>query len=286
MNFQELKDKLFGKVKGDGVQVHFRDGRTSGYRPYQKKNREELIRETMPQESAQIPYIHTGFTNMNPPQDGRGYTSNEAYGNTGYTGWGPGNPQDSSRGYNTGYTNEERNAHRDNISYMPGAGKPETPVINRTHRIMTLTGLRNCYDAIDCMKNGETLILTLDAIGNEGEITRCKDMLAGAAFTLGCTVRSLPAPRMIMVVPAGVQVYPEEQRYTGYAPASSPIAPMEPAMPAVSETPAPRQRRVSQNTQNWRTVAATGTDNAGGYMQPQQSTVRPNEYPGYGGYGY
>ena len=73
-------------------------------------------------------------------------------------------------------------------TYMPDAGSSFTHV----EHIMAITSLRSCYEAIECMKNGETLIVTLDVLGSEGERIRCQDMLAGAAFTLGCSVRTLP----------------------------------------------------------------------------------------------
>lgn len=289
MNLQELKEKFLGKVRGDGEQTRRADGGTSCYRPNRRRSREEQMPEAYTQDSAQIPYIHTGFTGMNPPQgmEATGYAQNDPYNSVQYSGWGPTAPQEASRGYNQGYTNEERAAYRDNISYMPGAGAPEGAPVHQIQRIMTLTGLKNCYEAIECMKNGEALILTMDAIANDGEITRCQDMLAGAAFTLGCTVRSLPAPRMILVVPQGVQVLPDENRYSSNAP-MAPMAPamppmMSPAAPAQAQQPAPRQRRSSQNTQNWQAFAATGTDN-NGYM-PRQ-TAKPSEYANYGGYGF
>ena len=51
------------------------------------------------------------------------------------------------------------------------------------------------------MKDGETLIVMLDAIANESESMRCQDMLAGAAFTLGCSVRMLQGGRLVLIAP-------------------------------------------------------------------------------------
>ena len=63
--------------------------------------------------------------------------------------------------------------------------------------IMTMTGLKSCYDAIECMKNGETLLVMLDAIANEGESMRCQDMpyrkLRAATLFLRYTVRQTTA---------------------------------------------------------------------------------------------
>ena len=61
------------------------------------------------------------------------------------------------------------------------------------------------------MKNGETLIVELDAIANENESMRCQDMLAGAAFTLGCSVRLLAGARIVLIAPENVLILPEQQ---------------------------------------------------------------------------
>ena len=75
---------------------------------------------------------------------------------------------------------------------MPGVyGQDAGSTCTHVEHIMTITSLRSCYDAIECMKNEETLIVTLDVLGSDSERIRCQDMLAGAAFTLGCSVRNL-----------------------------------------------------------------------------------------------
>ena len=116
---------------------------------------------------------------------------------------------------------------RSNISYMPGyAPDAGAAPFSHVEHILTMTGLKSCYEAIECMKNGETLIVSLDAIANESESMRCQDMLAGAAFTLGCSVRMLQGARLVLIAPEGVKILPEE------APARPEIVPPVYAAPA------------------------------------------------------
>lgn len=113
--------------------------------------------------------------------------------------------------------NDARNAgdmnRQDNIVYMPGV-QPQQGNNMPLHveRVMTLTSLQGCYDAIDGMRDGQTLIILMETIANDAEILRCQDMLMGAAFTLGCTVRLLQSGRLLLIAPAGVLVLPEEDR--------------------------------------------------------------------------
>ena len=92
-------------------------------------------------------------------------------------------PQPAARPERGWFASRE-NRQPNNISYMPGVA-PDSSFAGQTVHIIVLTGLKSCYEAIECMKNGETLIVTMEAIANEGESVRCQDMLAGAAFTLG-----------------------------------------------------------------------------------------------------
>ena len=95
------------------------------------------------------------------------------------------------------FPQRETPAPQNNISYMPGFSPDAGSSFTHVEHIMTMTGLRSCYEAIACMKNGETLIVMMDAIANESESMRCQDMLAGAAFTLLLRLSlSLPRPRL------------------------------------------------------------------------------------------
>ena len=171
---------------------------------------------------------------------------------------------------------------RDNISYMPGFGPAQERGAVHIEHIVTLTGLKSCYEAIEFMKDGETLIVMLDAIANESESMRCQDMLAGAAFTLGCSVRLLPGARIVVIAPEGVKILPEQ------------AAPMEVQLPPeiltarVPAAEAPhavrRERRTGPNAAEWN-AARNGELN--GY-NPYTGTmpVAAGSYGSFGGYGY
>ena len=140
--------------------------------------------------------------------------------------------------------------------------------------ILAITSLRSCYEAIECMKNGETLIVTLDVLGSEGERIRCQDMLAGAAFTLGCSVRTLQSAGIVVIVPQGVKILPEQQ-----APAYNQYQP-QPA-PAQEEYTPRRERRSSQNPVGWENAGARGQS-----YNPYTGAMpaAAGDYGMYGGY--
>ena len=176
----------------------------------------------------------------------------------------------------------EQNQQPSNISYMPGFA-PESAAAGHVEHIMTLTGLKSCYDAIECMKNGETLIIMLEAIANESESMRCQDMLAGAAFTLNCSVRMLQGGRLVLIAPEGVRILPEQQ------PAARQDFP-----PAFMQAP---QRQVSQNTERVKRERRTNPRadewNAARNGQMEQYNpytgtmpVAAGAYGSFGGYGY
>ena len=179
----------------------------------------------------------------------------------------------------TGFTQAQRN----NISYMPGVEpRMERGQVHVEH-IITLTGLKSCYEAIECMKDGETLIVMLDAIANESESMRCQDMLAGAAFTLGCSVRLLQGARIVVIAPEGVKILPEQNN------ASEMVRPpemMAPPMPAAQEPtyPGRRERRTSANAADWN--AARNGELQGYNPYTGTMPVAAGAYGSFGGYGY
>ena len=295
---------VFSRVSADIT--HRPDGGTSHYRPLRKKPAEFQPGETAGmQEAGQDPrYVHTGFTGMNPPADYGGYEQQTAYGQTafgqtaydqtaygrqpsGQTGWFRTQEQPPRQDYvgrgsfggQTGFTQARRN----NISYMPGIEPgPERGQVHVEH-IITLTGLKSCYDAIECMKDGETLIVVLDAIANESESLRCQDMLAGAAFTLGCSVRLLPGARIVVIAPEGVKILPE-QAAVSEAVRPPELAAARPAAAAGVPYPGRRERRTGTNTAEW-TAARNGQ--LEGY-NPYTGTmpVAAGSYSSFGGYGF
>ena len=279
------------------------DGGTSHYRPLRKKTAEpqmgEMIQGQAPAQDPQ--YVHTGFTGMNPPAYYGGYDQQTAYDQTGYSNTSFAPVYGQQQGGQTNYFRQDpaprqdyvgkgsftgQNgfpmAKRSNISYMPGvepgAGRGQVHV----EHIVTLTGLKSCYEAIEFMKDGETLIVMLDAIANESESMRCQDMLAGAAFTLGCSVRLLQGARIVVIAPEGVKILPEQA-----AAFEAPRMPDMQAtrMAAAAEAPYPnrRERRTSPNAAEWN---AARNGQLEGY-NPYTGTmpVAAGSYASFGGYG-
>ena len=281
------------------------DGGTSHYRPLRKKTAEPQPGEMMQMQGAgpDPRYAHTGFTGMNPPAgfggaEQTGYAGNPydqtAYGQTVY-----GQPAGGQGTYfraqdaeprqdyvgkgsfsgQTGFTQARRN----NISYMPGMEpRTERGQIHVEH-IITLTGLKSCYEAIECMKDGETLIVMLDAIANESESMRCQDMLAGAAFTLGCSVRLLHGARIVVIAPEGVKILPEQAAVNDMMRAPEM---MTTRTPAAVETPRQvrRERRTGANAAEWN--AARNGELEGYNPYTGTMPVAAGSYGSFGGYGY
>ena len=257
------------------------DGGTSCYRPVQRRNpqAEALAREKAAEYAAAHPQEaaprHSGFTGMNPPLTGNtpvqstapyGYGGQEARG-----GWqGP-----EGR---TGYA-PQGGAAADNISYMPGSYMPDAgSSFTHVEHIMAITSLRSCYEAIECMKNGETLIVTLDVLGSDGESMRCQDMLAGAAFTLQCSVRTLGSVGVIVIAPPGVKMLPEQQSRRWE---TGPVYPPQ-AAPAQEEYIPRRERRVSQNPLGWDPAIQAGAQAINPYTGSMPAAA--GAYGAYGGY--
>ena len=283
MAFKDLLKDLggmFSRVRGDSTRRP--DGGTSHYSPMRKKATDPVTKQE-PAENMQ--YVHTGFTGMTPPSEygtGQGnmdggsvWTQSSAHVPAG------GRYFTSNTGMETGFSR----AKQDNISYMPGFAPANRETKNTLHveHIMTLTGLKSCYEAIECMKNGETLIVMMDSIANESESMRCQDMLAGAAFTLGCTVRLLAGARIVMIAPEGVLILPEQQ---GVAEGIRLPEMMTTRTEAAAEAPRPgrRERRTSPNAADW-TAARNGEMNN---YNPYTGTmpVAAGSYGSFGGYGY
>ena len=272
---------MFSKVRGDATRRP--DGGTSHYSPMRKKTDPAA---QQPAENMQ--YVHTGFTGMTPPSD---YSFGQGNANGGTWTQAPvqapahGTYFASNAGADTGMGTGFNRARQDNISYMPGFAPANREAGNTLHveHIMTMTGLKSCYEAIECMKNGETLIVMLDAIANESESMRCQDMLAGAAFTLGCTVRLLNGARIVVIAPEGVLILPEQQ---GMPEGIRPPEMMATRMTAAAEAPRPgrRERRTGSNAADWTAARNGQMDNYNPYTGTLP--VAAGSYGSFGGYGY
>ena len=288
MGWKDLQARMKGRFGGRGDDTAKRpDGGTSCYRPVQRRDprEEELAREKAAEYAAsqpQTPYAHTGFTGMNPPSGGTAPVQSTWSGDPYGYGAAQAARQDyaaGQAGYQTGFAAqpEYRSAFAapaDNISYMPGVHSPDAgSSFTHVEHIMAITSLQSCYEAIECMKNGETLIVTLDVLGSEGESIRCQDMLAGAAFTLQCSVRTLAGVGVVVIAPAGVKMLPEQQSRVWSEPAVPAPAPAEEYVPR-------RERRVSQNAMGWDSAAqAQGVNPYTGSMPASAGA-----YSVYGGY--
>ena len=281
MGFRDLRDWLKNRLSESGGGSSRRpDGGTSCYRPVQRKNRQEenLAREKAAEYSAgkqPVASLHTGFTGMNPPMSRPIPTQGTQ---TGY---------DAYQEYSTYYPGLQGNGQAHpaetpggNISYMPGVyGMDAGNTYTHVEHILTITSLRSCYDAIECMKNEETLIVTLDVLSSDSERIRCQDMLAGAAFTLGCSVRNLQSVGVVIIAPAGVKILPERQPRTW---AESPTETMV-QQPPVQEGYIPRrERRSSQNAVGWEN--ATSGMSPGYNPYTGAMPVAAGTYGAYGGY--
>lgn len=289
------------------------DGGTSHYRPLRKKGTEP--RQGEPAQMQDPQYVHTGFTGMNPPAFSGGYEQQTAYGQTafgqtafGRTGWSQ--PADGNTAYQPAngqgtyftqsqapqnnyvgkgsFSNQQAGfpmARRNNISYMPGVNPGADRGQVHVEHIITLTGLKSCYEAIECMKDGETLIVMLDAIANESESMRCQDMLAGAAFTLGCSVRLLAGARIVVIAPEGVKILPEQAAMEMPRMPEMPMQAQAPRMAAAAETPQPRrERRTGANAAEWR--AARNGELEGYNPYTGTMPVAAGSYASFGGYGF
>ena len=192
-------------------------------------------------------------------------------------------PQAADRPRRGWFPPREEAVPRSNISYMPGyAPDAGAAPFNHVEHILTMTGLKSCYEAIECMKNGETLIVALDAIANENESMRCQDMLAGAAFTLGCTVRMLQGARLVLIAPQGVKILPEEIPVRTEA--VPPVYAQAPAPAPTEAVPRQRERRRGQNAAEWNAARSGQLDNYNPYTGTMP--VAAGSYANFGGYGY
>lgn len=311
---------VFSRVSADITRRP--DGGTSHYRPLRKKSVEPQL-GGMPQAqgAGQDPlYVHTGFTGMNPPVNYGGYEQQTAfgqtaYGQTAYDQTAYGQTAYNQTAYNqtvygqlqgTGYfrTQEQMPAQdyvgkgsfsgqtgymqggRDNISYMPGMEPRMDHAQYHVEHIITLTGLKSCYEAIECMKDGETLIVMLDAIANESESMRCQDMLAGAAFTLGCSVRLLAGARIVVIAPEGVKILPEQPAAAEMLRQPDVMSAWVPPAAAAAEAPYPgrRERRNGSNTVEWN--AARNGELQGYNPYTGTMPVAAGAYGSFGGYGF
>ena len=312
MAIRDLKNRMmraFSRMAGDTTRRP--DGGTSFYRPIGKK-KQEAAENPARAAAPETPYIHTGFIGMNPPADPTGYAmaqdptgiGNDRYTQpwvqpTGYaqtqpawgqpTGYAQAQPTFGQPVYEPAaprpdrrwFAPREEGKARGNISYMPGFTPDAGPSFTHVEHILAMTSLKACYEAIECMKNGETLIVTLDAIANDSESMRCQDMLAGAAFTLGCAVRTLQGGRVVVIAPENVKILPEAGGGAGFEMPVRPFAPPAETPPAGS---AGRRERRSSANPDWNAARRGERPDFNPYTGSMPAAA--GEYAAFGGCGY
>lgn len=96
----------------------------------------------------------------------------------------------------------------DNISYMPGNFiGPDGRGYRHVERIAQLVSVSACFRIIEFMRNRESVIVNTESIASEADVQRCLDMLAGAAFTLGCSLTKITqVKRAYLIAPETVLV--------------------------------------------------------------------------------
>ncbi len=149
-------------------------------------------------------YQQTGFQ-QDPYQQG-------GFQQTGYQQNPPQQPYQQGGFQQTGYQQPyppQQPQQPDNISYMPGSNFVDEDRRGYTHveRIVQLVSVAACFRIIEFMRNGESVIVNTESIANEADIQRCLDMLAGAAFTLECSLTKITqVKRAYLIAPKTVLV--------------------------------------------------------------------------------
>lgn len=246
-----------------------------------------------------IQAVHSGFTGMEPLGDagmyygtpGNGVDAAYGYNSDGrYPGGGNAGGYNTDAGYSmNGYaasaygTGNGWNTVPNNVSKMPlSHTNPDMHV----ERVMVLTSMRSCYDAICHMKDKETLILSLDSIGDKNEAERWKYLLQGAAFTLKCTVATLPGSGyMLLVAPYTVTLLQNDDRGTRdlRMEASAPQADTNAQDTAWQNSMVQSSRRTRRSDANPGWTSYDTGNNPNSYYG--QRPVSPDMYSSYGGYG-
>lgn len=99
---------------------------------------------------------------------------------------------------------------QDNISYMPGnfVGN-DGRAYSHVERVAQLSNVAACYRIIEFMRNGESVIVNTEMMGDARENQRCLDLLYGAAFAMNCTMTRVSQQKDIYLLsPATVMVVP------------------------------------------------------------------------------
>lgn len=163
------------------------------------------------------PTMNQGYQpTMNQPYYGQ-QPDNGGYQQTGYQqgGYQQGGYQPNGyqpNGYQQPYQPQQPQQPQqpDNISYMPGSSNfvdDDRRSYAHVERIVQLVSVAACFRIIEFMRNGESVIVNTESIANEADVQRCLDMLAGAAFTLECSLTKITqVKRAYLIAPKTVLV--------------------------------------------------------------------------------
>ena len=101
---------------------------------------------------------------------------------------------------------------QDNVVAFPGTFQAANGKAYRhVERAAQLVSREACYDIIDIMKNGESVVVNIESIQSAQEVQHCVDLLSGAAYTLGCSITKLSAQsKVYLIAPNTVQVLLDE----------------------------------------------------------------------------
>lgn len=112
----------------------------------------------------------------------------------------------------SGRSAQAQQAQQDNVVAFPGTFQAANGKAYRhVERAAQLVSREACYDIIDIMKNGESVVVSIESIQSAQEVQHCVDLLSGAAYTLGCSITKLSAQsRIYLIAPNTVQVLLDE----------------------------------------------------------------------------
>lgn len=174
-----------------------------------------------------------------------------------------------------GLKKEQPKQEPNNISYIDRGNFVGTDgkAYRHVERVAQLVSVSACFRIIEFMRNGESVIVNTESIANEADVQRCLDMLAGAAFTLGCSLTKITqVKRAYLIAPAAVLVmqdsavsrWNENDQVSGAS--------------AAQETPYPGQFRPEHRA--YVPDRAYNTDSATTYPQtvPAQAEPAPSPY--------
>ena len=96
-----------------------------------------------------------------------------------------------------------------NVSYL----NPNHFVDNGTAYAMVMRlaqplNTARCYRLIEFMRNGETVLVNTELIQDEAEVSRCLDLLYGAAYAMNCVFTRVSLRSLYLITPRSVEVLP------------------------------------------------------------------------------